>query len=429
MDFSRRTFMKVAAIGGAAFASDAGVKYVDKLVPSIKRPDPLHPVEWHTIATTCRECPAGCGMHVRHRDGRITKAEGNPAHPVNRGGLCARGQSALQGIYDPDRVSGVHVREKRGGQFRPDTWQNAFARISERLKQSNGRVAVMSRLETGTLAEIMSAFAAAFGSNRVLLYEAFGWAVPKFYHLPLIRNPDRSKLSKRKNPTNVLWYRQEGFLPEAVVNFLGMLGHSMPDAREIFTREEYLREFSWERVVTSGPVFDMEKFEWLNGMWIRRLPVEPLAARLRAEGFVPAGFPPERLAGAVRLTQERMRRLKDFADLAAFFAARLPYEASLLVPDKKGKPTKTAPETRQALERWRSVLADLPDWKAAAMEAAGRALADALGWKAGDLFTPLRVAVTCRRVSTPLFETMEVLGREECLARLDEAAEKARTLA
>ncbi len=265
--------------------------------------------------------------------------------------------------------------------------------------------------------------------KHVLLYEAFGWAVPKFYHLPLIRNPDRSKLSKRKNPTNVLWYRQEGFLPEAVVNFLGMLGHSMPDAREIFTREEYLREFSWERVVTSGPVFDMEKFEWLNGMWIRRLPVEPLAARLRAEGFVPAGFPPERLAGAVRLTQERMRRLKDFADLAAFFAARLPYEASLLVPDKKGKPTKTAPETRQALERWRSVLADLPDWKAAAMEAAGRALADALGWKAGDLFTPLRVAVTCRRVSTPLFETMEVLGREECLARLDEAAEKARTLA
>ena len=265
--------------------------------------------------------------------------------------------------------------------------------------------------------------------KHVLLYEAFGWAVPKFYHLPLIRNPDRSKLSKRKNPTNVLWYRQEGFLPEAVVNFLGMLGHSMPDAREIFTREEYLHEFSWERVVTSGPVFDMEKFEWLNGMWIRRLPVEMLAARLQAEGFVPAGFPPERLAGAVRLTQERMRRLKEFADLAAFFAARLPYEASLLAPDKKGKPTKTAQETRQALERWRSVLADLPDWTAAAMEAAGRTLADAMGWKAGDLFTPLRVAVTCRRVSTPLFETMEILGREECLARLDEAAEKARTLA
>jgi molybdopterin-containing oxidoreductase family iron-sulfur binding subunit len=175
MEFSRRTFLKVAAISGATLASDAGVKYVDKLVPSVKQPYPLHPVEWHTLATTCRECPAGCGMHIRHRDGRITKAEGNPDHPVNRGGLCARGQSALQGIYDPGRVSGVHARDQRNGPFRQETWQNAFAKIGERLQQSNGRVAIMSRLETGTLVEIMSAFAGSFGSNRVLLYEAFNY--------------------------------------------------------------------------------------------------------------------------------------------------------------------------------------------------------------------------------------------------------------
>src|SRR5574337_1166479 len=175
MTLSRRTFMKVAAISGATLASDAGVKYVDKLVPHVKQPDPLHPVERHTIATTCRECPAGCGMHISHRDGRITKAEGNPAHPVNRGGLCARGQSALQGIYDPDRVSGVHVREKRGDPLSPDTWQRAFARIGERLREANGRVAIMSRLETGSLAEIMSAFAKTFGSNRLLFYEAFDY--------------------------------------------------------------------------------------------------------------------------------------------------------------------------------------------------------------------------------------------------------------
>lgn len=265
--------------------------------------------------------------------------------------------------------------------------------------------------------------------KHVLLYEAFGWDVPRFYHLPLIRNPDRSKLSKRKNPTNVLWYRREGFLPEAVVNFLGLLGQSMADGREVFTPAEFLAEFSWDRVTTTGPIFDMDKFEWLNGMWIRRLAPDDLAARLRAEGFVPPGFPEAYLPGAVRLMQERMRRLAEFADGVAFFAARLPYEPALLVPDKKGKPVRTADETREALARWRAALADLPDWAAAAMEVAGRSLADAMGWKAGDLFTPLRVAVTCRRVSTPLFETMEILGRDECLARLDEALERARALA
>jgi glutamyl-tRNA synthetase len=260
--------------------------------------------------------------------------------------------------------------------------------------------------------------------KHVLLYQALGWDVPQFYHMPLIRNPDRSKLSKRKNPTNVLWYRQEGFLPEAVVNYLALLGHSMPDQREVFTLEEFRREFSWERVTTTGPVFDMDKFEWLNGMWIRRLTVEELAARLKAEGFVPAGFPEDRLAGAVRLMQERLKRLKEFADGAAFFAARLPYEAALLVPDKKGKPLFTANETRAALARLKEMLVSAAEWKTAPLEAAGRALADELQWKPGELFTVLRVAITGRRVSTPLFETMEILGREECLGRMDEAINK-----
>jgi glutamyl-tRNA synthetase len=290
--------------------------------------------------------------------------------------------------------------------------------------------------------------------KHVLLYEAFGWPLPKFYHAPLLRNPDRSKLSKRKNPTNVLWYRREGFLPEAVVNYLGLLGHSMPDQREVFTLEEFRREFSWTRVNTSGPIFDMEKFEWLNGMWIRRLPVEELAARLRAEGFWPEAQPTPAVAKSplaeagrataiVRLMQERLKRLKDFPDGVAFFAARLAYDAALLVPDKKGKPTRSAAETRAALERLKEVYAAFPSepdaeasgsplsgsWKAHALEAAGRKAAEDLGWKPGDLFTPLRVAVTMRRVSTPLFETMEILGREECLARIDAAIAKAQTIA
>jgi glutamyl-tRNA synthetase len=262
--------------------------------------------------------------------------------------------------------------------------------------------------------------------KHVLLYEAFGWTPPAFYHLPLIRNPDRSKLSKRKNPTNVLWYRREGYLAEAVVNFLGMLGHSMPDGREVFTREEFRGAFSWDRVTTTGPIFDMEKFEWLNGTWIRRLAPEDLAARLRDGGFMPqalaARYPPEKVLAIVRLMQERLRRLNEFADGAAFFLERLPYEAADLVPMKKNKAVKTPGETAAALRDVRAAVAAAAEpFTAAATEGPVRALAERLGWKAPDLFMALRVAVTMRRVSTPLFETMAVLGREECLARLDEA--------
>ena len=266
--------------------------------------------------------------------------------------------------------------------------------------------------------------------KHILLYEALGWTPPQFFHLPLVRNPDRSKLSKRKNPTNVLWYREQGYLAEAVTNFLGLLGHSMPDGREIFSRDEFLKDFSLARVTTTGPVFDMEKFAWLSGEWIRRLPLEDLAARLKSEGFVPKAilekFEGKKFLDIIRLVQERLKKLSEFADATAFFAERLPYDPADLVPVKKGKPTKTAAETLAALERLRSALAESPAWDAKALEELARALAGDLGWKPGDLFMALRVAVTCRKVSTPLFETMEILGREECLARVDDALAKPR---
>jgi len=271
--------------------------------------------------------------------------------------------------------------------------------------------------------------------KHVLLYEALGWDPPLFFHMPLIRNPDRSKLSKRKNPTNVLWYREQGYLPEAVVNFLGMLGHSMPDGQEVFTREEFLKAFSWDRVTTTGPVFDMDKFEWLSGMWIRRLSPADLAARLHEEGFMPDGlaekYSDAEVVAIVTLMQERLRKLSQFPDGVGFFIDREPYGAADLVPakGKKRTPTRTGAETLEVLEKMRSALAETDPWDAQAMESRLRKMADAMGWKPGELFSPLRVAVTCRRVSTPLFETMAVLGRGECLARLDDALAKARTLA
>jgi len=271
--------------------------------------------------------------------------------------------------------------------------------------------------------------------KHVLLYEALGWDLPRFHHLPLIRNPDKSKLSKRKNPVSMEWYRREGFLPEAIVNFLGLLGHSMPEGQEIFSKDEFMAAFSADRLVTSGPVFDLDKFEWLSGQWIRRLTPDDLLGRLRSEGFLPealaATYDEEHLKAVVTLMQERMRRLSEFAPGVGFFIAPEPYDAAMLVPTKgkQQKPTRTGPETRAALEKMRAALADLEPWEAPAMESNLRDMAEAMGWKAGELFTPLRVAVTCRQVSTPLFETMEILGREECLARLDAAVAAASALA
>jgi len=240
--------------------------------------------------------------------------------------------------------------------------------------------------------------------KHVLLYEALGWDLPRFHHLPLLRNPDKSKLSKRKNPVSITWYRKEGFLPEAVLNYLGLLGHSMPEGKEVFSKDEFLSAFSTERLVTSGPIFDFDKFEWLNGTWIRRLSVDELLVRLRSEGFLPEALAEKygdpHLKAIVALMQERMRRLSEFAAGVGFFIEREPYEPDLLIPTKgkKKTPTRTGAETLAALQKMRAALAEMDAWDAGAMESALRAMAEAMEWKAGELFSPLRVAVTCRRV-------------------------------
>ncbi|MDP6379807.1 MAG: glutamate--tRNA ligase [Phycisphaerae bacterium] len=264
--------------------------------------------------------------------------------------------------------------------------------------------------------------------KHILLYEAFGWPAPTFYHLPLLRNPDRSKISKRKNPTNVLWYRDEGFLPEALLNFLALLGHSMPEGKEEFTLAEMIKEFSWERVNTTGPVFDMDKLDWLNGVYIRNLEPKELAGRLRSGGFLKHEVDDGTLIAIIPLIQERLKRLGEFDDLTLFFYERIPYEADLLIPKKKGKPVCEPADVLQWLTRARERLGAMDPWAPEDMEASMRNLAEEIGCKVGQLFMPLRVATTCRTVSTPLFETMCILGRSEALGRIDEAIAKLQSL-
>ena len=176
---SRRRFLQTAS--GAFFASGMSAKSWNKLIPYVVPPEETTPGVWSYFASTCRECPAGCGMHLWHRDGRVTKAEGNPGHPVNRGGLCARGQSALQGLYDPDRIKEIVHRVKDGPPEKP-MWAMTLEPIGNLIKPTTGKVALMSGLQTGTLAEIMQSFVKAFGSDRIIFYEPFNYEALRAAH-------------------------------------------------------------------------------------------------------------------------------------------------------------------------------------------------------------------------------------------------------
>ena len=257
--------------------------------------------------------------------------------------------------------------------------------------------------------------------KHVLLYKALGWQMPVFIHMPLLRNKDRSKISKRRDPVSLTWYREQGYLPEAMLNFLGLMGWSMSDAREVFTLQEMIQEFAWDRVKTSGPVFDLQKLEWLNGYYIRQITVEDLLARILQGGHTShLAEATDRLLAITTLVQERLKKLSEFDKLTGFFFEREPYEADDLVPKKRDGAL-----ARDVLQGERELLEGLADWRAEPIEAAVQNLCETKHWKRGDAYMPLRVAVTCRRVSTPLFETMTILGKEECMARLDIALQKA----
>ncbi|MBI2195013.1 MAG: glutamate--tRNA ligase [Planctomycetes bacterium] len=256
--------------------------------------------------------------------------------------------------------------------------------------------------------------------KHVLLYQAFGWTAPRFFHMPLLRNSDKSKISKRKNPTSLEWYRQQGYLPEALVNFLGLLGWSMSDGREKFSFDEMVADFNWERVGTTGPIFDFHKLDWLNGLYLRALSIPDLRRRLVSERCIESEERLEAIAPVLPLIQERIKKLSEFRPMADFFFQDpRDYEPALLVPKKR-----EASDVRQALARSREVIARADPWTWEKLEADIRALADQLQWKPGDCFMPLRVAVTGSTQSPPLFQSLAVVGREVTLRRIDAALAK-----
>ena len=250
--------------------------------------------------------------------------------------------------------------------------------------------------------------------KHVMLYAALGWEPPIYAHVPLLRNNDKSKISKRKNHTSLIWYREHGYLPEALVNFLALQGWSIQGDNEEFEVEDFIAQFDPKDISVGGPVFDLVKLDWLNGEKIRKLSTERLADRLLGEGFA-GDWSRERLLAVLPLFQDRMKSLADFVPAAAYLLGRVDPDLDGLAAKLK----KADPEAlRAALLAACTVLEQREGQPDEERENALRALADEHGLKVGALFMGLRVGVTGATASPPLLPSIDALGTAEAVARV-----------
>ena len=262
--------------------------------------------------------------------------------------------------------------------------------------------------------------------KHILLYNALRFNPPQFAHLPLILGPDRSKLSKRHGAATLTEYRDQGYLQETMLNFLALLGWSLDETSELFNRQQLVENFSIGRVSRTAAIFNKEKLDWMNGVYIRGLTLDDLTHRVLP--FMEKDLPPEvkrpldinYVRQIVPLIRERIITLKDAATYADFFFLdKLEYDSAMLI-GKKMTPEATLTALKGAQEK----LSSLESFSHELLEDTLRHLADDLGIKTGQLFNPLRVATTAREAAPPLFETMAVLGKERCLARINAALAK-----
>lgn len=250
--------------------------------------------------------------------------------------------------------------------------------------------------------------------KHLVLYKMFGWEPPVFIHMPLLRNPDQSKISKRKNPVSLIDYQSRGFLPEALLNYLSQMGWTMEDGREIYDLDTFIQNFSWDRMSLGGPIFDLEKLTWMNGKYMREI-----ISKERWVSDLSERFSKERLSALFPLFQQRIDVYEDFVGAADFFfSGSVAPDPALLVPKKM-----TAPDARKMLLAYVEAVETEIDFSAAHLEAFSRSFAEAEAYKTRDLFMALRVAVTGRKASPGLFEVMAELGRAQVRRRLREAAE------
>ena len=262
--------------------------------------------------------------------------------------------------------------------------------------------------------------------KHLLIYEALEWDPPEFAHLPVILAPDKSKLSKRHGSTSLLEYKESGYLPQAMMNFMALLGWSLDDKSELFSRDELVNVFTLDRVVSSPAIFNIEKLDWMNGHYIREMSGDELTMALLSYWNVvsPPGLPPgpapKVLAQIVPVSQDRLKTLDDAAErIPFFFSDEFEYEASELIQRNMDDA-----ETVSALEATMSAVSSVHPFTASSLEERLRTLAEDLELKVGQLLGTLRVATSGLKVSPPLFESLEILGRERVLHDVQRAIEK-----
>jgi len=250
--------------------------------------------------------------------------------------------------------------------------------------------------------------------KHILLYKYFGWPMPELVHMPLLRNPDKSKLSKRKNPTSINFYKDMGFLPEALVNYLGMLGWSMPEGEEKFSLEQMVNQFDINRISLGAPVFDMEKLKWLNGRWLR----EELSDDQLADKLIEWSFNRETLLQVIPLIKERVDVFSEVAPISTFlFDGMLALDESSFDGVKNLEPDQVKLVLQFSL--WR--LEAQRDWSAESLNQLFVQLAEQLDYKIRDVLAPMFIAISGKPVSPPLFDSMSLLGPDMTRARVRHA--------
>ena len=265
--------------------------------------------------------------------------------------------------------------------------------------------------------------------RHLLLYEALEMSPPQYGHLPIILGPDRSKLSKRHGAAALLDYRDLGYLPDAMVNYLALMGWALDDHTELFDREDLIKHFTLERVGKTGAIFDITKLSWMNGVYLREMPLDQLVATalpiLESKLTSDVCRPLERTYAerVLPLLQERIKTLEELPEMAGyFFTDHISQDPAALIPKKMD-----ANGTTTALEAALPVLERLDDWSPDSLEGVLRPLAAELEIKTGQLFGALRVAVTGRTAAPPLFDTLSVLGKERCVNRVRAAIQVLRS--
>jgi glutamyl-tRNA synthetase len=254
--------------------------------------------------------------------------------------------------------------------------------------------------------------------KQLLLYRFFGWQPPRFAHLPLLRNRDRSKISKRKNPAaRLLWFQEEGFLPEALINFLALQGWSMPDGREIFSFEDVVANFDVERFSPVGPIFDVDKLDWMNAEYIKALDDDEFIHRVRP--FLPGLGQEEALRILVPHLKTRVKRLKEVCDQVEFlYQGKVDLDRAMLAGQAGAAPTPT-----EALLAVEAVLDSIDEnsFTEDAIQAALEAEQQRRGWKPRPFLGPIRVALTGKTATPPNFPMLAALGKEHSLKRVRDA--------